>query len=61
MEITGKCPKVEQRVEKRNKQGRLYLEVDKTKRTKRGVRYGNNKKDKKQQKGCLSNYCFKWV
>lgn len=32
MEITGKCPKVEQRVEKRNKQGRLYLEVDKTKR-----------------------------
>lgn len=33
MVITGKCPKrVKQRVEKRNKQGRLYLEVDKTKR-----------------------------
>lgn len=37
MEITGKCPKVEQRVEKRNKQGRLYLEVDKTKRMKSGI------------------------
>lgn len=32
MIISGKCPKhVEQRIEKRNKQGRLYLEVDKTK------------------------------
>lgn len=32
MVISGKCPKhVEQRIEKRNKQGRLYLEVDKTK------------------------------
>ena len=33
MVVSGKCPKhVEQRVEKRNKQGRLYLEVDKTKK-----------------------------
>lgn len=33
MVISGKCPKhIEQRVEKRNKQGRLYLEVDRTKR-----------------------------
>lgn len=32
MVISGKCPKrVEQRIEKRNKQGRLYLKVDKTK------------------------------
>lgn len=32
MVISGKCPKnIEQRVEKRNKQNRLYLEVDKTK------------------------------
>ena len=32
MMISGKCPKnIEQRIEKRNKQGRLYLEVDKTK------------------------------
>ncbi len=32
MVVSGKCPKqIEQRIEKRNKQGRLYLEVDKTK------------------------------
>lgn len=32
MVISGKCPKhVEQRIEKRNEQGRLYLEVDTTK------------------------------
>ena len=32
MTISGKCPNaIEQRVEKRNKQGRLYLEVDRTK------------------------------
>ena len=32
MVICGKCPKhIEQRIEKRNKQGRLYLEVDKAK------------------------------
>lgn len=32
MVVTGKCPKqIEQRIEKRNKQNRLYLEVDKTK------------------------------
>lgn len=32
MIIRGKCPKkIEQRVEKRNKEGKLYLEVDKTK------------------------------
>ena len=30
MIIRGKCPKkIEQRVEKRNKEGKLYLEVDK--------------------------------
>lgn len=32
MVVSGKCPKqIEQRVEKRNKQGQLYLRVDKTK------------------------------
>lgn len=34
MVVSGKCPKqIEQRVEKRNKQGRLYLEVDRTKQS----------------------------
>lgn len=34
MVFSGKCPKrIEQRIEKRNKQGRLYLEVDKTKQS----------------------------
>lgn len=34
MVFSGKCPKrIEQRVEKRNKQGRLYLQVDKTKQS----------------------------
>lgn len=34
MVISGKCPKrIEQRIEKRNKQGRLYLEVDRTKQS----------------------------
>lgn len=34
MVFSGKCPKrIEQRIEKRNKQGRLYLEVDRTKQS----------------------------
>lgn len=34
MVFSGECPKrIEQRIEKRNKQGRLYLEVDKTKQS----------------------------